>query len=630
MRKLHGPTKVIVYILGCCASVFALYTAFHGVFGPFIQRGVHVLFLFPMVFLLYPATKNSPKDRITVLDGILAVLAFLPPLYIVLENNYLVKRIMGVTKVKTIELILGVLMVLLVIEAIRRAVASAMAIIVVVFLAYMYFGHYLPGYFSAPKITFSRMVEYCFLLDGEGIFGTLMGTSATYVILFCLFGSFVVVVGTGQFFSDFSRSIAGTSGGGSAKIATLSACLFGTLTGSAVANVYATGTFTVPLMTERKSGHNFERTFAGAVVSVASTGGQLMPPVMGSAAFLLADNLSLPYGQVALFALIPALLYYFSLWMMIDFYAKKNHLEGERKEDLPIFKEVIKRAYLFIPIILIFVLLVIGRSPLFACFVAICVCILLSFLNKETRITVRKFIEALYDGAKNTVMVMAALAGANIVVVAFTKTGFALSLGSLVISFSKGVVLIALIMVALFAIILGMGVPTTASYVIASAVGAYPLTQLGILPLAAHMFILYFAVISNITPPVAIAAYAGANVAKSDPLKTGIQAFILGSASYIVPFAFALDPVLLMQGSVVNVLLSAISAGLGVTCLAAGCQGWLGGPAKAWVRLLLVACAIALIVPGYLTDVIGLAVACLVFVLNRKQKGQTKTSTEGI
>ena len=615
MRTPHGPTKVIVYVLGACASLFALYTACFGVFGPFIQRGVHVLFLFPMVFLLYPATKKSPTDRITVLDGILAALAVLPPLYVVLENKYLTTRIMGVTSVKTIEVVLGIILVLLVIEAIRRAVAPAMAIIVSIFLAYMYLGYLLPGVLKAPKITFNRLIEYCWLLDGEGIFGTLMGTSATYVIMFCIFGSFVVVVGTGQFFSNFSRSIAGTSRGGSGKIATLSAGLFGMLTGSAVANVYATGTFTVPLMTERK----YDKKFAGAVVSVASTGGQLMPPVMGSAAFLLADNLSIPYGKIALYALIPALLYYFSLWMMVDFYSKKHGLLGEKREELPVFKEVMKKCYLFIPIILIFVLLIIGRSPLFACFCSICVCVALSFVNKETRITPKKLVEALYDGGKNTVMVMAALAGANIVVVSFTKTGFALSLGSMVVSLSSGITILALILVALFAIILGMGVPTTASYVIAAAVGAYPLQQLGISALSAHMFILYFAVISNITPPVAIAAYAGANVAKSDPLKTGIEAFILGSASYIVPFAFAFDPVLLMQGAVVDVILSAITAGIGVVFLAGSCQGYLGGIASGWKRLLLLAAAVCLIIPGYLTDIVGIVLGGAIWFLNRRK-----------
>ncbi len=606
-------TRTITIIFGCAASLFALYTACFGVFGPFIQRGIHVLFLLPLAFLLYPATKKSPKDRITLLDVVLALASFLPPLYVVLNSTHLTTRIMGITAVKPIEIVLGTILLIVVIEATRRAVAPAMSILVMVFLLYLPLGKCVPGIFGAPSFSYGKLIENTFLLSGEGLFGLLMGMSATYVIIFVLFGSFVIEVGAGEFFSDFARSIAGASRGGPAKIATLSSCLFGTLTGSAVANVYATGTFTIPLMKKR----GFPPQFAGAVEAVASTGGQLMPPVMGSAAFLVAENLSLPYIKVALYALIPALLYYYALWMMIDFRCKKEGLAGEPKNELPVFWRVMKRSYQFIPVILLFYLLLRGRSPLFAGFISIVVCVALSFVSRDSWMTPHKIVKALMSGASNTIMVMVALAGANLIVVSLTKTGIALALGSIIVSFASGIVFLALVMIALFAIVLGMGVPTTAAYVIAAAIGAYPLQQLGVNPVAAHLFILYFAVISNITPPVAIAAYAAANLAKSHPLATGVEAFVVALAAYIVPFMFVYDPVLVLQGEMIDIVFAIISAFCGVTLLAGGCQGWFGGPTRMWVRFALIIAAVGLIMSGILTDIIGISVGAVLFLLQR-------------
>ncbi|MDO5563293.1 MAG: TRAP transporter fused permease subunit, partial [Synergistaceae bacterium] len=422
-------------------------------------------------------------------------------------------------------------------------------------------------------------------------------------------------IGAGEFFTDFARMVAGASRGGPAKIATLSSCLFGTLTGSAVANVYATGTFSIPLM--KKSG--FKPEFAGAVEAAASTGGQIMPPIMGAAAFVMADNLSVPYIKIALAALIPAVLYYYSIWMMIEFRCRRDGINGEDRADLPKWTFIRKRLYLFSPIVILFTMLCLGYSPLLACFSTIVLCFGLSFLKRDTWLLPKRLVETFTDAGQSACMVAVALAGAGIIVVAVTKTGFALTLGSMILSLSHNITMVALILIAIVTIIFGMGMPTTASYVIAAALSATSLIQLGINPMAAHLFILYFAVISNITPPVAIAAYAGANLAGSDPMKTGVEAFMVAMAGYLVPFMFVVNPVLVLQGATtVQIVWSATTAVLGVTLMAAGIQGYLKTSLPNWTRVLLIVSAILLIDPGIMTDVIGLCVGVFVWFVQFK------------
>ncbi len=305
MRKLTGFPLIIMEVLCTILCVFHLYAAFMGSFPPFVQRGMHFACLLPLAFLLYPALPDKNMNKPTNVDYVCAFLALLPSLYVVIEKEYLQNRIAYVTPLKTVELILGSLIIILVIEAVRRAVSHVMAGLIIIFLLYLPFGKYLPGILYHNGLTFHRLVESIYMTTGDGVYGMLMNTSATQVIMFIIFGSFVFAIGAGEFFTDFARMLAGASRGGPAKIATLSSCLFGTLTGSAVANVYATGTFSIPLM--KRCG--FKPEFAGAVEAAASTGGQIMPPIMGAACFIMADNLQIPYIKVALSALIPAVLY---------------------------------------------------------------------------------------------------------------------------------------------------------------------------------------------------------------------------------------------------------------------------------------------------------------------------------
>lgn len=617
MRKLKGIPAYIIAFLCTVLCVFHLYASVFGSFAPFVQRGVHFGCLLPLAFLLYPASKKNRTSSPSVFDYILAFLSVLPSLYVVVEVEYLQGRITYVTPIRTIELILGSVLILLVIEAVRRAVSPVMAGLVVIFLLYMPLGKYLPGFLYHRGFSFAKTIEAVYLTTGEGIYGLLMSTSATHVILFIIFGSFVFAIGTGEFFTEFARMIAGGSRGGPAKIATLSSCLFGTLTGSAVANVYATGTFSIPLM--KKSG--FKPEFAGAVEAAASTGGQIMPPIMGAAAFLLADNLSMPYIKVALAALIPAVLFYYSIWMMIEFRCRRDGISGEDRSTLPKLKEICKKFYLFAPIAILFFMLCQGYSPLLACFSTIALCFGLSFLKADTRMLPKKLVETFSDAGQNACMVAVALAGAGIIVVSVTKTGFALTLGSMILSLSHNITFFALILIAIVTIIFGMGMPTTASYVIAAALGASSLIQLGINPLAAHLFILYFAVMSNITPPVAIAAYAGANIAESDPMKTGFEAFFVAMAGYLVPFMFVFNPVLVLQNATnIQIVWAAITAVIGVTLMAAGLQRYLMVELKSIMRGLVLACAVLLIHPSVITDIIGFVLGVYVVATQIRKK----------
>lgn len=620
MRKLHGAPRYIIAVMSTILCVFHLYAAVKGSFAPFVQRGVHFGCLLPLVFLLYPATKKSNKEKPSVLDYIFTILAFLPSLYVVVEHTYLESRIIYVTPIKTIEAVLAFILVVLVLEAVRRSVSPVMAALCLVFLLYMPFGKYLPGLLYHRGFSFKKLMEATYLTTGEGIFGTLMSTSATHVILFIIFGSFVFAIGAGEFFTSFANMVAGGSRGGPAKIATLSSCLFGTLTGSAVANVYATGTFSIPMM--KKSG--FKPEFAGAVEAAASTGGQIMPPIMGAAAFLMADNLGIPYINVALAALIPAVLYYYSIWMMIEYRCRRDGIKGEDRANLPKLSNLIKHFYLFFPIVALFTMLCLGYSPLLACSSTIGVCFILSFLRKETRFTPKRLLDAFIDAGENAVMVAVALAGAGIIVVACTKTGLALTLGSMILSLAHNIKILVLLMIAVVTIIFGMGMPTTASYVIAAALAASPLIQLGVNPVAAHLFILYFAVMSNITPPVAIAAYAGANLAESDPMQTGIEAFNIAMAGYLVPFIFVFSPTLVLQdATIIQILWAAATATLGVTLLSAGLQKFFKAPLNGVARIIVVFAALCLIHPGIYTDVLGFAVAIVLWVLQtRKIKAQ--------
>lgn len=557
MRKMKGIHFYIVSIICFIASIYHLYTSFFGLYTPRLQRAFHLLLLLPLGFLLYPATKNSPKDRPSLWDYIFSLFVFSPILYVILQRPWLESRWAFVTKVLPIEIIFGIIMIFSIVELVRRAVAPALATIIGGSLIYLFFGSYLPQFIGFRFIPISRCIDLLYLNSEEGMFGSIVGVSATYVALFILFGAFLLGTGVSNFFSDFARAFTGSTRGGPAKVAVVASSLFGTISGMAVANVYGTGSFTIPMM--KKLGYRKE--FAGAIEAVASTGGMIMPPMMGEEVFVMAQLLSITYIRICLYAAIPAALYYLALFYVVDMEAKRLGLIGEVKGDLPKKFEVMKTGYLILPIVVLIYLMVAGYSPLFAASWSIVLSVLVSIANPAVRQDFLKvFINAMIGGAKNTIMIAAALSGIGIVIAVISHTGLGLRFASLIMYLAGGKLLPSLIFIALGAIVLGTGVPTMAAYILSVILGGRALIELGIPPIAAHLFCYYFAVISCITPPVALCAYAAASIAQSDPVKTGWEAFKLGIAGFIVPFIFVYHPSLLFQGSLLGTLITTVKA----------------------------------------------------------------------
>jgi TRAP transporter 4TM/12TM fusion protein len=454
-------------------------------------------------------------------------------------------------------------------------------------------------------------------LTTEGIFGIPLYVSATYVMLFILFGAFVERSGAGQLFMDFALALAGHTSGGPAKVAVITSSLFGTVSGSAVANVMTTGTFTIPLM--KRTG--YRPGFAGAVEAVASTGGQLMPPIMGAAAFVMAEFLAVSYLTVATFALLPAVLYYVAVFMAVHFEAKRIGLVGLPRADLPRLKEVlIERGHLFLPLIVIISVLLYGRSAAFAALIGIASVVPTTWLRASTRRTfnLNAIVEALEAGARNTVVVALACACAGIVIGTITLTGLGLAFTGLVLTLSQNSLLLALVLTMLAGILLGMGLPTTPAYIVQVALLVPALVKLGVQVEAAHLFVLYFAVLSAITPPVAMAVYAANAISQGTLVDTSWAAVKLGLTGYIIPFMFVFSPALLLIGDAGLVSLAVVTATIGVVCLAGGLhQHFFLGTARPWERVLLIIAALVLIKPGLMTDVIGFVLITLTLASQR-------------
>lgn len=617
MRDLRGRWALIVGVIALAASLFHLYTAAFGLLDPRLQRGYHLLFLLPLAFLLFPATKNSPQDRVPVTDALLAFLAFLPSLLIIIDNARISQRWEHVTPLLPQEWVLGALAIVLIIEAVRRAVTPILAYVITGALLYMVLGPLLPGILHHQGITIKGIVEMMYLLADEGIYGILTGISATYIFIFVLYGCFVVNSGAGDFFTKLACAVAGRLPGGPALIAVISSAFFGTLSGSSVANVFGTGSFTIPLM--KRVGYKPE--FAGAVEAAASTGGQYMPPVMGAAAFIMAEIVGVPYITVALCASVSAVLYFLSVGLMVYFRARRDGLRGLPSGEVPPLRETLKDSYLVVPIVALFYMLVRGYSAIMAGLLACVMTVLVTWVNPKKAMRPKQILNALIDGGKNAVLVAAACAGTGIVVSVVTHTGLGLSFSNALISIAHGNIIITMVLIMIASLILGHGAPTSATYVLIATVGAGALTRLGADIIAAHLFCMYYAVIADITPPVAVAAYAGASIAKAEPFATGVEAFLLAMAGFIVPIIFVLQPALVLRGPATATIQATITALIGVIALAGGIQGWFMKRLTPFERVVLLAAAAGLLDPGLLTDIIGVAVL-VAFVLRVKLAGK--------
>ena len=612
--QYKGIMAKIVSAIAITFSVFQLYTATFGVLDAQLQRAVHLGFGLALVYLLYPSRKSWSRTRVHPLDVVLAILGAASPAYIVLEYKELVLRSGTVT---TPDLVIGLLGILLVVEATRRVVGIPMVTVVLCFIAYAFAGPYMPGVLAHRGLTLSQLVSHLYFTT-EGIFGIPLGVSSTFIFLFILFGADLESTGLGKFFIDLANSIAGWASGGPAKVAVLSSGLMGTVSGSSVANVVGTGSLTIPMM--KKLGYH--KNFAGAVEAAASTGGQLMPPVMGAAAFLMAEFVGVPYIDIVKAAVIPALLYFTGVWLGVHFEAKRNNLKGLPRDQLPKFGRLfLERGHLALPLVIIVYLLVSGYTPMRAALVAIVLAIVCSALRKSTRMQPIEIVRGLDKGARNVLSVLVACASAGIVIGVVTKTGVGLKLASGLLTLSGGLLLPTLFFTMITAIVLGMGVPTTANYVITSTIAAPAIIQMGVPVLAAHMFVFYFGIIADVTPPVALAAFAGAGIAGGNALRTGINASKLAIAAFIIPYMFVLSPVILMIDATAGTLiLTTITAIIGMVALSSALIGYLADTCRPYERLLLIAGGLMMIKPGMMTDLAGFALFAVVLLSQWKRR----------
>lgn len=610
-----GLMAKFVAALAIAFSLFQLYTAAFGVLDAQLQRGIHLGFGLMLVYLLYPTRKSWSRTRLHPLDLILAILGAAAPAYVVYEYQHLVMRAGTVTNT---DLAVGVLGIVLVIEAARRVVGLPMVCVVLAFLAYAFLGPYMPGVLAHRGLTLSQLVSHIYYTT-EGIFGIPLGVSSTFIFLFILFGAYLESTGLGKFFIDLANSIAGWASGGPAKVAVLSSGLMGTVSGSSVANVVGTGSLTIPMM--KKLGYH--KDFAGAVEAAASTGGQLMPPVMGAAAFLMAEFVGVPYIEVVGAAIVPALLYFAGILLGVHFEAKRNNLKGIPRSELPQMGELLRtRGHLALPLIVIVYLLVSGYTPMRAALVAIVLAICCSALRKSTRMKPIEIVKGLENGARNVLGVLVACAAAGIIIGVVTKTGVGLKLASGLLDLSGGMMLPTMFFTMITAIILGMGVPTTANYVITSTIAAPAIVQMGVPVLAAHMFVFYFGIIADITPPVALAAYAGAGISGGNPLRTGINASKLAIAAFIIPYIFVLSPVILMIDATPFTFITAtLTAVIGMVALSSALIGHLAADCKLLERVALIAGGLLMIIPGFITDSVGIIIfLTILFIQNRRKK----------
>ena len=618
-----GVMKRLVTALAISFSVFQLYTATFGVLDAWLQRSIHLGFGLALSFLLYPMRKSWKHNKIHPVDAMFAILGAAAPAYIVIEYRQLILRAALPT---TMDIIVGAIGIALVIEAARRVVGIPMVCVVMLFIAYAFGGQYMPGVLAHRGLDVDEFISHVFFTT-EGIFGIPLGVSSTFIFLFILFGAYLESTGLGKFFIDMANALAGWASGGPAKVAVLSSGLMGTVSGSSVANVVGTGSLTIPMM--KKLGYH--KNFAGAVEAAASTGGQLMPPVMGAAAFLMAEFVGIPYIEIVKAAIIPAVLYFLGVWLGVHFEAKRGNLKGIPRDQLPRFGEILReRGHLAIPLIAIVYLLVSGYTPMRAALVAMVLSIVCSALRKSTRMKPIEIVNGLEKGAKGVLGVLVACAAAGIIIGVVTKTGVGLKMASGLLELSGGLMLPSMFFTMLTAIVLGMGVPTTANYVITSTIAAPALIQMGVPILAAHMFVFYFGIIADVTPPVALAAYAGAGISGGNALKTGVNASKLAIAAFIIPYMFVLNPeLLLIDGLTLGLMVSLVTAVVGMIALSSSLIGYLARPMSMVERLVLGSGGLLMIKPGLTTDVIGLAIFGLILVMQlRKNKAEQPSDAD--
>jgi TRAP transporter 4TM/12TM fusion protein len=599
-RSYAGNVRLAVTALAVAMSLYHMWAIGFGSPEAVWFRGTHLAFALVLLFLIYRGS-GQVSDTPTASDYVLIALGLAPILHLFFNYDYVVTRIFYIDDLTATDMIMGTIMGVIVLEATRRVIGWTLPLTAIVFLFY--------GFFIA-KLEPMRFIDQLYMTT-EGIFGIPLSVSAAYVLIFVLFGAFMERTGTGQLFMDFAMALTGHAAGGPGKVSVFSSSLFGTISGSAVANVMVDGPITIPLM--KRSG--FPPHFAAGVESVASTGGQIMPPIMGAAAFVMAEFIGVSYGQVIIWALIPAILYYLACFSAVHFEAKRRGIVGVPRSELPRMGTVLReRGHLFIPVLVILFVLYSGYSAPMAALAGTLACFPVALLRRSTRgfVTIANIIEAMVDGAKNALPVALACACAGIVIAVVTLSGLGIEFTQFVIGLARDTLLIALILTMFAGIVLGMGMPTTPAYILMTALLVPAIIKLGVAVPAAHMFAFYFAILSAITPPVALAVFAAAGLAKADLWSSGLAAVKIGFAGFIVPFMFVYEPALLMIGDWTTILSSCVTASVGVILFAGGLHGYFVTATTYWQRVLLIVGGLMLIKPGIYTDLAGAALAAVV------------------
>ena len=616
--------QYITVVISVAFVLFQLYATLTGHITAQILRATHLAFIQLLAFLLFPASKKMRKDTLPWYDVVLALIGASCWMYIVINFDTLVRRSGNNT---VLDVIIGIVGILILFESCRRIVGLPIMIIAGCFVFYAFAGKYLPGFMHHRGYSLQRVVCHLFY-NTEGIMGTPIGACSTFIFLFILFGALLEKTGIGQFFIDVCNSIAGGASGGPAKVAVLSSALLGTVSGSSVSNTVGSGSFTIPMM--KRLGYKGE--FAGAVEASASTGGQLMPPIMGAAAFLMAESLGMPYITIVKAAIIPAVLYFTGIFITVHLEAKKMNLKGLPKDQLPKFMPLfLSRGYMLIPLLVIIYFLCAGKTAVFAALMGILSCLIIGFavslvdLAKGRRPTfnVKDMVDVMCAASRNIISVAIACGMAGIIIGIVTLTGLGLKMGAGLVTLAHGQLFLTLIFTMVASIILGMGAPTTANYLITSTITAGAIIQLNVLPLAAHMFAFYFGIIADVTPPVALAALAGAAIAKAKPMKTAVNATKLAIGAFIIPYMFVFNSQMLMiDANAVQLSYILLTALIGMFGISVALEGYgFGFTSNIVERLLFAAGGLLCVIPEGMTDVIGLcmlAVLCTFQIIRRK------------
>ena len=613
-RTLTGSMKKVFFFICILVSCYHLYTAAFGSPLVLIHRSIHVAMMLAMTFIMYPLCSKSDHSKPSIIDWILVLLSMAAPLYMMSDYMGIVER---AGNANTMDMAMATLLTVLVLEASRRVSGNTLSILSIIFIIYGLYGRSMPGLFMHRGYDWLSLSNH-FFANTEGIYGTSVDVAASYIFLFILFGCVMQNCGMGQFFNDIALALAGHTKGGPAKVSVIASGFLGSINGSAVANVVTTGAFTIPLM--KKTGYSKE--FAGAVESASSVGGQLLPPIMGAAAFIMAEMLSVKYSQIIVWATIPALLYYLGIIIQVQLRASKDGLHGLPKDQLPKAGAIMKRkGHLLLPILfLLYMLFFSGTTVVYSAVLTIVVTVVVSYFRPETRMSPKSLLDAFASGAKQTVSVAIACACVGIIIGVSSKTGFGLTMANTIISLGDTSLMFTLIFTMITCMILGMGLPSIPAYIITASIAAPALSKLGIAPGAAHMFSFYYAMFANLTPPVALASFAAAGLSGGDPIKTGFASVKLAIAGFIVPFMFVYAPqLMLINTTLLEGTWVAITACVGVFLIAVAVEGYFRAPVALWLRAIVFVGALGLIKPGIETDIFGFVVLAAVYFLQTKK-----------